>query len=302
MNIIPLYLVSGFLGSGKTTLLKRVLEDFGNVIKIGIIQTEFPLSSIDYGFKEYSHIPFSLLEYNRGSASCISLSSDFPDLFISFINLNTPDVLFLETSGLVNLNDIINMLSSGPLKDRVALNRGYTIIDASRFDQEVTFLKSLKNQIRVSDVVVINKYEKLNRLESHKTILTGHNYKRIESWVTSLNPFATIIPAVNSTLPESELSFSSVNDTTYKKKAFLKRVLTSSDIFKESEVGLIESVLCKVDFAYGYIRTENGVIAISFNKGVARKLNYAYPVNETVIVLYAVKNHLSALAKILSNE
>ena len=60
MQVIPLYIVSGFIGSGKTTFLKIILDRFGYENRIGIVQNEFPISSIDTSFKEMAAKSFSL--------------------------------------------------------------------------------------------------------------------------------------------------------------------------------------------------------------------------------------------------
>ena len=302
MTNIPLYIVSGFLGSGKTTFLKRVLQRYGREMKIGIVQTEFPLSSVDYGFKDYSDISFALLEINRGSASCITISPDFCNTFNRFTDSEKPDIIFLETSGLTNLADIINMLNSSLLKEKISLKKIYTIIDASRFDQEVTFLKSLKNQIRISDVVVINKYEKLNRLESREVILDSHIYKRIENWIFSLNPFVTIIPAINSALPDSEMLLFEKTQNISGNSSLITKVMVSSAIYNVSDILSMEKRLKIGERALGYIRTDSENIAFLFNNGISQKDVYSAPIGESVVLLSAGKANISAFEKLFSDE
>lgn len=198
---VPLYIVSGFLGSGKTTFLKNILEVLGAKTSISVIQSEFPISSFDSGFKELTSVPFTLLELNRGSSNPVQLSKDHAGKIAAFLESSNPGIIFLEASGLAKLREILAILSTPPLDSVLYLAATIIIIDASRFEHEVTFLKNIRQQVKAADIVLVNKYEKLNRLESPEVIVKSYNYNKIIGWIKEINPDCKIYPSLYSRIP-----------------------------------------------------------------------------------------------------
>ncbi len=288
MQVIPLYIVSGFIGSGKTTFLKIILDRFGYENRIGIVQNEFPISSIDTSFKEMAAKSFSLLEVNRGTSEPITTMSDFIPRMHKFIKEEKPEVLFLETSGLSDILSVISTLNSTPIKKSIFLVKLIFIIDSSRFEHEVTFLESLKRQLRLADNVIINKIDKLNRLETPEKIIESYNYKKIENWVKSVNPFTEIIPSIFSTLPDEYMDQIS---GVVKQHVKIENINKYNSLFRDKEFTTDEydtliNELNSFNSYKGYIKCGNKRFAIGKIKGLEYKQEYNFPLHRSEIIIY----------------
>lgn len=181
LKLIPFFLVTGFLGSGKTTFLKRVLEQFSEKTNIGIIQNEFASINVDSQDLSQTGKSFKLLEINRGAVFCICLLADFKSGCAEFIKKHQPDILFLEASGLSDPIAIVQILGAQELKDLLYLSTIWCIVDAVTFLQLEKSNVRLAHQIRVADVVFVNKIDK-----------GGKNKREIAKRILEINPLARI--------------------------------------------------------------------------------------------------------------
>ena len=100
MGKTPFFLITGFLGSGKTTFLKMITTQFGNKLRIGIVQNEFAPGAVDGTELKNSGSSFEILEVNNGSVFCVCLLGSFIKSLSEFVETHQPDMLFLEASGL----------------------------------------------------------------------------------------------------------------------------------------------------------------------------------------------------------
>jgi len=298
MKAVPIYLVFGFLGSGKTTFLKIILNRLGYKKRVGIIQNEFSLSRIDSEFLDQSDIKFSLMEVNRGSAACLSLSGNFVPNLADFIKRENPQMIFVEASGLSDAVKIIKLLESPLLEGYLYISKSYAIVDASRFYHEVTFLRSVRNQIKHADTVILNKYDKLNRLEAPEEIIESYNYKKIESWISDINPFANIIPATYSNIPQEELDFISSESLGFydNKNSPHSRVFCSEKKFSQEEIIEISQILEGCFKARGYlVSKKSGNFALRAQSGVVEVIPYNNPVERSEIIVSGESNKHSFL-------
>lgn len=181
MQKIPFHIISGFLGSGKTTLLKRIIEKYSDNTKIGIIQNEFAPANIDGVELKKSGDNFTLLEINNGSVFCVCLLGDFARSLEKFINENNPDILVIECSGLSDTTSIAEILSVGTLSDKIYLASNWCIVDAQNFSKVGLMKQRVTHQLRMADVVVINKID-----------LAENETETIIDEIKKINPFAEI--------------------------------------------------------------------------------------------------------------
>jgi len=181
LNKIPFHIISGFLGSGKTTFLKRIIEKYSDDIKIGIIQNEFAPANIDGAELKKSGKNFSLLEINNGSVFCICLLGNFVRSLENFIDEYKPDVVIIEASGLSDTTSISEVVSDGNLSKKIYLASNWCIVDAQNFAKAGLMKQRVSHQIRMADVVVIN-----------KTDLAVNNLENIRLEIKKANPFAEI--------------------------------------------------------------------------------------------------------------
>ncbi len=181
MSAIPMQLVTGFLGSGKTTFLKNYLNKFAGSRKIGIIQNEFSEVNIDSVEIRQNNADFEILEVNNGSVFCVCLLGSFVGSLSAFIDQAQPDELILEASGMSDPLSIGQILQSPQLKQKVYLDRVWCLVDALNFKKISGLQTRVNHQIRIADVVILNKIDLLE-IQSDDLV---HLIKK-------LNPFAQI--------------------------------------------------------------------------------------------------------------
>ncbi len=177
---IPFHIVSGFLGSGKTTLLKHVIETYSKRLKLGIIQNEFAHSGVDGVEIKNTGKDFHLLEINKGSVFCVCLLGDFARSLEKFIDQHHPETLILEASGLADTTDVSEMLTTGSLSDKIYLATNWCLVDALNFSRSGLMRQRMTHQVRMADVVLINKIDLMK------------DVGLVEQEVRMLNPFAEI--------------------------------------------------------------------------------------------------------------
>ena len=180
---IPLYIITGFLGSGKTTLLKRIVENYADTLKIGVVQNEFAALNVDATELRHTGKAFSLLEVNRGSVFCVCRVADFKTGLSQFVDEFDLDAVFLEASGLSDPIAVVEILQAPELRGRVFLGKIWCIVDASTFLQMEQVNVRLAHQVRVADVVLVNKIDKADPL-SIETIINR---------VQEINPLAEVV-------------------------------------------------------------------------------------------------------------
>lgn len=174
-------LVTGFLGSGKTTFLKNYLNEFSGRRKIGIIQNEFSEINIDGLEFKNKGSGFDILEVNNGSVFCVCLLGSFVDSLAAFIDEVQPDEIILEASGMSDPLSIGQILQSPKLRSEVFLDRVWCLVDAVNFRKISTFQTRVNHQIRIADVVILNKAD-----------LVDSEDDDLVHVIKKLNPFAAI--------------------------------------------------------------------------------------------------------------
>ena len=208
MSHIPFFLVTGFLGSGKTTFLKGILNKYASEKKIAIIQNEFAPANVDGAELKKEGKKFEILEINNGSVFCVCLLSNFTSSLKAFVEEHKPDMIFLEASGLSDPIAIAQLLDFKGLKKDMYLAKVWTIVDAVSFIKQQNFIKTVQHQVRIADVVIINKTD----LSSHKQI------EEVEKVIKSLNPFTKIINSSYCDISDQELAFEDIHETIAEKK------------------------------------------------------------------------------------
>jgi G3E family GTPase len=181
MKKIPFHIISGFLGSGKTTFLKKIIENYSEKYKLGIIQNEFAPANIDGAVLKNLEKNFSLLEINNGSVFCVCLLGDFTRSLENFIDEHQPDILIIEASGLSDTTSVAEVLSSGKLGEKLFLASNWCIVDAPNFKKTGLMKQRVAQQIRMADIVIINKID-----------LVSGSLEQLENEINKLNPFVEI--------------------------------------------------------------------------------------------------------------
>jgi G3E family GTPase len=181
MSKIPFHIISGFLGSGKTTFLKRIIDRYSEEYKIGIIQNEFAPANIDGAELKKTDKDFQLLEINNGSVFCVCLLGDFICSLEKFVDEYNPEILIIEASGLADTTSIAEVISAGSLAEKIYLASNWCVVDAQNFAKAGLMKQRVFHQLRMADVVVIN-----------KTDLVKTGTEQIRAEIKKANPFAEI--------------------------------------------------------------------------------------------------------------
>ncbi len=180
--MIPFYLVTGFLGSGKTTLLKNILREYADRKRIAIIQNEFAASGTDGKELELTGSGFKLVEVNNGSVFCVCMLGNFAASVEKVIDEYTPELIFLEASGMSDPINILELLQDPAIRDRVTLAGVLTIVDVRNFERAMKMLTRTRHQVMIADVVLLN-----------KTDLAPEEADPVRHAVETLNPFAEVV-------------------------------------------------------------------------------------------------------------
>lgn len=180
--MVPFYLVTGFLGSGKTTFLKNVLDKYSVSNRIVIIQNEFASSGIDGKKLAITAHPFKLVEINNGSVFCVCLLGTFIHTLEKLMEDYSPDMIFIEASGLADPVNIIELFQKESIRHRIQLAHIFCIVDALNFERGLKSLPGFRHQIMVADTIIIN-----------KTDLVEEKLSELHVPLKALNPFAEII-------------------------------------------------------------------------------------------------------------
>jgi G3E family GTPase len=177
----PFILVTGFLGSGKTSLLGDLIRRYSGDLRIAVVQNEFSPGHVDgYSLKQAGN-PFQLLEINNGSVFCACLLGDFISRLEPFIEEFRPDVIFLEATGLADPVSLGQVLQAPGLEDKIYLAGSWCLVDALNFSRIIGSVNRARHQIRIADIVWIN-----------KTDLVRETFE-IRHKILEINPFARIL-------------------------------------------------------------------------------------------------------------
>jgi G3E family GTPase len=181
---IPLIVVTGFLGAGKTTFIKRLLREFSDGRRIGIIQNEYASANIDSEELRSTGKKFEILEINNGSVFCICLLANFIDSLVLFIDEYKPEIIILEASGLSDPIAIAELLQHEKLSGRIYLSGAWCIIDSVNYMKTGRMMDRIRRQVMISDWLILN-----------KTDLGGENVKSIREELSYINSDAEIMEA-----------------------------------------------------------------------------------------------------------
>ena len=90
-----------------------------------------------------------------------------------------PDIIFIEASGLADPISIGSLLDDNKY---FYLSKVVTIVDAVTFSSIYKYIKSVTNQVRVADIVLVNKFDKI----------TSDQAELISNTISVINPLAQV--------------------------------------------------------------------------------------------------------------
>ncbi|MRN54626.1 CobW family GTP-binding protein [Paenibacillus monticola] len=196
-QVVPVYILSGFLGSGKTTLLQRLLDHWKEQgLRPAVVMNELGEVNLDGLLLEQS-IPMAEL---LGGCICCSIRGDLSTELATLVKKESPDVVVIEATGAANPLEIVDGVTETSLYQRVELKSLITVVDAAhllglyRAQQGATY-RLMQEQIRCASVLLLNKTDRISPAEAEEITTV------LRKW----NAYATIMPAVRCEVDTEEL-------------------------------------------------------------------------------------------------
>ncbi len=155
------YLITGFLGAGKTSLLKSILPLYADR-DVRLIINEFGKVGLDGTLLRDQAA--DLFEIIDGSAFCECRLEQF-EAAIAEAMADTPDVIFVEASGLSDPGSIRTILAAYEEAKTLRYRGAVCVVDAPRFRKLVEAARACKKQLAVADLVLINKCDLTSEAE-----------------------------------------------------------------------------------------------------------------------------------------
>ena len=178
---LPLLVLGGFLGSGKTSTLGHWLTHTTMSLKrTAVIINDFGSVNVDAAL-----LARRQLELRSITGGCICCQS-FDDLVAQVATLaENPDLdlVWIETSGLADPEEVLDHLSVPELHDRTLIRRLILVIDASDFPCSWRGRAVQEEQIRYADLILLNKTDRVD----------DQARAQIEAALGGINPSARIV-------------------------------------------------------------------------------------------------------------
>ncbi|HTI72169.1 MAG TPA: GTP-binding protein [Candidatus Limnocylindria bacterium] len=171
---IPVILVTGLLGAGKTTLLLRWLKESpATGLRMGVVMNEFGAENIDSQILARPELP---IEQVSGGCICCASDTDIDRAITRLIKSELCDYVVVETSGLADPDNVIDILTDPDLFAKTRLQGVVTVVDGEWYgnpdtDPAETILA--RRQISFANVVALSRSDRLteeSRLELDQRI------------------------------------------------------------------------------------------------------------------------------------
>ena len=196
---LPLLLLTGFLGSGKTSTLQHWLAHTDVSLKrVAVIINDFGEINVDAALLQRRQ-----LELRSITGGCVCCQS-FDDLVEQVGKLaENPDydLVWIETSGLADPEEVLDHLSNASLQDCTVLRRMVLVVDASDYPCSWRGRAVQEEQARYADLVVLNKTDRID--DSAR--------QRVEIALKKLNPQAEIVSTHHGVIDPHRLSADGVH-------------------------------------------------------------------------------------------
>ena len=180
---LPLLLLTGFLGSGKTTTLGHWLSNTDVPLKrTAVIINDFGSVNVDAAL-----LARRQLELRSITGGCVCCQS-FEDLVAQVAALaDNPDfdLVWIETSGLADPEEVLDHLSAPELHDRTVIRRMILVVDGTDFPCSWRGRAVQEEQVRYADLILLNKTDRLD----------DATRQRVEISLRKINPTAKIVLA-----------------------------------------------------------------------------------------------------------
>lgn len=169
MRKIPVVLVAGFLGAGKTTLLNHLLANREGA-RVGVVVNDF--GSVNVDALAVAGQVDTMVSLGNG---CLCCAVDASGLDALLGRLSAPeagiDVIVVEASGIAEPRDLIRLMIASENPD-IRYGGLAEVVDAAEFEAARERHPELADHVRLADLVVLNKADRVPADELAKVTAT----------------------------------------------------------------------------------------------------------------------------------
>lgn len=175
---LPVILVTGFLGAGKTTLLLRWLrESPATGLRMGVVMNEFGAESVDSQILDRPGLPVTQVS---GGCVCCAPDNELDRAVTQLAKSGDCDYLVVETSGLADPDNVIDVLTDPDLLEHARLQAVVSVVDApwyARPEGDIGERVLARKQIEYANVLCLSKCDRLEAaaLEALEADLSAQN-------------------------------------------------------------------------------------------------------------------------------
>jgi len=160
---LPVILVTGFLGAGKTTLLLRWLrESPATGLRMGVVMNEFGAESIDSQILDRPGLPVAQVS---GGCVCCAPNNELDRAVTQLAKSGDCDYLVVETSGLADPDNVIDVLTDPDLLGHARLHAVVSVVDVPWYAQpegDIGERVLARKQIEYANVLCLSKCDRLD--------------------------------------------------------------------------------------------------------------------------------------------
>src|SRR5947208_8451248 len=153
---IPVVLVAGFLGAGKTTLLNHLLANREGA-RIGVVVNDFGQVNID-ALAVAGQVD-TMVSLGNGCLCC-AVDATGLDAMLARLADAGIDVIVVEASGIAEPRDLIRLMIASENPD-IRYGGLVEVVDAAEFEAARERHPELADHLRVADIVVLNKADRV---------------------------------------------------------------------------------------------------------------------------------------------
>jgi G3E family GTPase len=170
---LPFTIVTGFLGAGKSTLLNRLLVgDVGR--RLALIINELGEIDIDSRLV-VDGAASDIVQLTNGCVCCTVRGDLVAGLAGLLRRRDAKEIAFehivMETTGLADPGPVVRALVSTPgLRERIALDRIVTVVDARHCDAQLDRFEEAQLQVGLADLILLNKVDLVSPRDRERTI------------------------------------------------------------------------------------------------------------------------------------
>ncbi|WP_406690438.1 GTP-binding protein [Saccharopolyspora sp. ID03-671] len=164
---IPVVVLAGYLGSGKTTLLNHLLRnDDGR--RIGVLVNDF--GSINVDAMNVAGQVDATVSLENGCLCCAVDAEGVDRMLEKLAHPGAPlDAIVIEASGIAEPAQLVRMVLSSQ-NPGIEFGGLVEVVDAAEFDDSRARHPELDDHVRLADLVVVNKIDRVDEAERDRVI------------------------------------------------------------------------------------------------------------------------------------